>query len=268
MDPLFQPHDDKPGESEPTTTPQSENTPIDPQQPLGQLNGGTVQSHDAAPSDLVDHLDPHEHERILDIGCGDGTLTATIAPRCKYVLGLDVSKSEIDIANRTVKRHVPNIYFMEQDCCRLEQRFNDAFPAHFDKILSNKALHCILPNRAFLLSFSRKAYQLLKGGGSLVLTMPGAGHVDEIYIALQSILYQEHGSSVPAIRACKPWYLPTHAEMRSTLEDAGFYVEICQNEQRPFRLTELAANGTGGPSGLVTSERSPLAEIVTQRKPG
>src|SRR4029077_6671507 len=44
---------------------------------------------------LVDRLNPQPGERILDVGCGDGTLTAQIAARGAAVVGIDASESMI-----------------------------------------------------------------------------------------------------------------------------------------------------------------------------
>ena len=48
---------------------------------------------------VVSYLDPRPNESILDIGCGDGSLTAQIAKASARVLGVDASKSFIETAN-------------------------------------------------------------------------------------------------------------------------------------------------------------------------
>ena len=57
--------------------------------------GGFVAELGAAALDL---LDPHPGERILDIGCGEGTLTRKIVERGATVLGIDNSPEMIEAA--------------------------------------------------------------------------------------------------------------------------------------------------------------------------
>ena len=40
---------------------------------------------------LVELLAPRAEEHILDLGCGDGVLTAAIAARCRRIVGVDAS---------------------------------------------------------------------------------------------------------------------------------------------------------------------------------
>ena len=57
--------------------------------------GGFVPALGAAALDL---LDPQPGEHILDVGCGDGTLTAQIVDRGASVVGIDNSVSMIGAA--------------------------------------------------------------------------------------------------------------------------------------------------------------------------
>ncbi len=46
--------------------------------------------------------------KILDVGCGTGRLSFTLADSCESVLGIDLSKRNIDRANRTLKKQPNN----------------------------------------------------------------------------------------------------------------------------------------------------------------
>src|SRR5947208_17154775 len=64
-----------------------------------------------AGSDLLDMLDPKPGERILDVGCGTGHLTAQIAERGAEVVGLDASVSMVAQA----RQNFPKLKFQLAD---------------------------------------------------------------------------------------------------------------------------------------------------------
>ena len=79
--------------------------------------------------------------RILDVGCGDGRITAEIAYRYApegTVTGIDASPSMITLAKRVFSQSmVPNLDF-------LESRVEDvSFGSEFDAIVSFSCLHWI-----------------------------------------------------------------------------------------------------------------------------
>src|SRR5262245_66260401 len=66
-------------------------------------------------------------ERVLDVGCGDGKITAEIAERLPTgsVVGIDPSEHMIDFARDHFVAHHPNLTFEVGDATRLFHR--DAF---------------------------------------------------------------------------------------------------------------------------------------------
>jgi trans-aconitate 2-methyltransferase len=79
------------------------------------------------------HLDGNE--RVLDIGCGDGRVTAEIARRLPHgsVVGIDASHDMIAFAQTHVAQ--PNLLFEIADAANL------SFHNEFDRIVSFNALH-------------------------------------------------------------------------------------------------------------------------------
>lgn len=53
------------------------------------------------------------HEKVLDVGCGDGAITALIAAFVPngYVLGVDSSANMIDFATKSYSDLYPNLAF-------------------------------------------------------------------------------------------------------------------------------------------------------------
>src|SRR5690606_30913545 len=60
-------------------------------------------------------LSPQPADVILDLGCGDGILTADIARVCRAVVGVDSSANFIGHAQRTYQSESGNLTFVHHD---------------------------------------------------------------------------------------------------------------------------------------------------------
>jgi len=92
--------------------------------------GGFVAELGGAALDL---LDPKPGERILDIGCGDGTLTKKIVERGATVVGIDNSPEMVAAAR---SKGVDALLLAAEDI---------QFFAEFDAAFSNATLHWVKP---------------------------------------------------------------------------------------------------------------------------
>ena len=68
----------------------------------------------------VEWLDPRPGERVLDLGCGDGTLTRDLAASGAEVLGIDASASQIAPAFATLLPGTRRACFFNDVARRLE----------------------------------------------------------------------------------------------------------------------------------------------------
>lgn len=130
--------------------------------------------------ELFDKLSVQGDERILDIGCGDGKVTARMAQRLPRgrVCGIDLSPDMIRLA---AERYSPethsNLSFRQMDATDI--RFSDVFDIAF----SNATLHWVQDH----LSILRGVHACLQPGGKILFQMGGRGNAVEILDAIRDI---------------------------------------------------------------------------------
>ena len=190
---------------------------------------------------------------ILDIGCGDGILTAKIAAACSQVTGLDSSPSFIETAIETVTPKNSNTRFLERDCRHINVKADDEVVQNgrYDKVFSNAAMHWILRDKSIRQTFFLDVSTLLKPEGIFAFEMGGAGNVAEVHTALIAVLHLHYHIPMDKVRQADPWFFPSDAWMRSALEAADFVVEKIELEHRPTKVTDKAVDGSGGLEGWV-----------------
>lgn len=154
-----------------------------------------------------------EPRNILDLGCGDGGITADLADKYPNanVVGIDISKKMIAHANKTHKRK--NLSFFVGDAER-----DLLFYEQFDLVFSSSTLHRLNnPEEAV-----RGIFNALRTGGKFIGTFPITG----------SQLYTDALATVDNNEKWKP-YLPQKQRKnyklsvdiwRERFEAAGFTV--------------------------------------------
>ena len=102
--------------------------------------------------------------KVLDLGCGDGKITATMAEKfpLSKITGLDISSELIQLASQTYQ--LPNLEFICQDLRQLN------VVGEFDYLFSFFALHWI-ENPEKLISYE-KALRALKQGRKFYFIIP------------------------------------------------------------------------------------------------
>jgi len=130
--------------------------------------------------ELMEQLELQPDDTVLDIGCGDGRHTASIADQLKggFALGVDSSPEMIEHARR---HHEPGrrgrLRFAVEDASRLP------FKAEFSLVFSNAALHWVKDHRPVLAGIERA----LKPGGRAILQMGGYGCAAEMIAAFDRV---------------------------------------------------------------------------------
>ncbi|HBI45338.1 MAG TPA: SAM-dependent methyltransferase [Planctomycetales bacterium] len=166
---------------------------------------------------LVGLLAPKAGERILDLGCGTGHLTAQIAQAGATVVGLDHSAEMLEQARSAY----PLLQFIQGDA----RDFTFAEP--FDAIFSNAVLHWIQPPEAVI----RCVRDALRPGGRFVAEFGGRGNVRRVLAVLRDAAEQM------GIAADLPQsYFPSLSEYATLLEAAGLEVQSALLFDRPTPL--------------------------------
>lgn len=149
-------------------------------------------------------LAPKPGERILDLGCGDGTLTAEIEAAGADVLGIDASEELLAVAR------MKGLSVKKIDAHALD------YVQEFDAVFSNAALHWMQAPDLVIEGVARA----LRPGGRFVGELGGHGNVAAIATAIRAVVKARGGDPEHAVR----WYFPTMEEYGALLSEHGFAV--------------------------------------------
>lgn len=168
---------------------------------------------------VVDLLAPRSGETILDLGCGDGTLTARIADSGARVIGVDGSPEMVAAARaRGLEARVMDGHALD-------------LPEQVDAVFSNAALHWMKRDPAAVVAGVARH---LKPGGRFVGEFGGFGNVAAVTTALLAALGKRGIDGA----ARHPWYFPTVEEYGRILAAAGLTVGDITLFARPTPLPQ------------------------------
>ena len=161
-------------------------------------------------------LDARPGERILDLGCGDGVLTASLAAQGADMVGVDSSEDFVAAAQA-----------QGLDVCLMDGEAL-TFEGEFDAVFSNAALHWMTKPEKVIAGVDRA----LKPGGRFVAEFGGHGNVAAIATALRAVGIARGGD----LSLANPWYFPAPAVYQALLERHGFTVRRIALFPRPTPL--------------------------------
>lgn len=167
-------------------------------------------------------------QTLLDIGCGNGAVAASLAKRGATVTGIDLSETGIALARAAhpqVRYEVASVY---DD---LNGRFGT-----FDRVVALEVIEHLFDPRTFL----RRAFEALKPGGRLVLSTPYHSYLKNLALAVSGKL-DAHFTVLWDGGHIKFFSQRTLATM---LEEAGFVDLRFQGAGRvPLLWKSLVASG-------------------------
>ena len=189
----------------------------------------------------VQLLNPQPGELVLDVGCGDGALTAKIVEAGARTIGLDSSPEMVEAARaRGIDAFVADAEALDLEA--QSERFGQ-----FDAAFSNAALHWMLDPDAVATGI----FGVLKAGGRFVGEMGAAGNLAILRAGLREEL-TERGYKLPDE---DPQWYPTVEEFSRLYTVAGFTDIQAQRIDRPTDLPE-------GITGWVKTFRSGLLDMA------
>ena len=200
----------------------------------------------------LDLLDPQPGERILDVGCGEGTLTKKIIERGASVLGIDNSPEMIAAARA---KGVDAVLLPAQDM---------QFFAEFDAAFSNATLHWVLEKE----QAARAVFRALKAGRRFAGEMGGEGNIARLQQAVdEEMIIRGYAPPVEA----NNWYASPE-EFAKVYEAAGFTEIDARLSERPTPIMHGIADwvltfrkGWFDRAWVPEEERADLAAAVADR---
>ena len=166
---------------------------------------------------VLELLAPMPGERILDLGCGDGVLTAKLAAMGCRVIGVDASPAQVDATKKLgVDTHVVD-----------GEHLN--FDNEFDAVFSNAALHWMRSPDSVIAG----VWRALRPGGRFVAEMGGHGCVETIKRALIEALDRRGIDG----QAANPWYFPTVEDYSARLSQRRFQYQLHRAHSPPDSAT-------------------------------
>lgn len=166
---------------------------------------------------LLDLLAPQAGERILDLGCGTGDITQSIAERGAQVVGVDASADMI----ATARERFPALDFHVEDAAALP------FEAEFDAVFTHAVLHWVTRADDVIRGMRRA----LKPGGRLVAEFGGWRNCAALEAAFAASLRRLTGRKYRS-----PWFFPSLADYATRLETNGFIVRTAWHFDLPTPL--------------------------------
>jgi 2-polyprenyl-3-methyl-5-hydroxy-6-metoxy-1,4-benzoquinol methylase len=142
------------------------------------VDSNPVHHHDYLISPLLELLSQEKlpsqtKPRVLDLGCGNGSLSHLIAQQGYEVVGVEDSEQGVAIARRSF----PDCHFIQASIYELPYA---ELENSFDIVLSTEVIEHLLYPRELV----RAAKKCLKPNGRLILTTPYHGYLKNLVLAL------------------------------------------------------------------------------------
>ncbi len=157
---------------------------------------------------LISELSLKGNERVLDLGCGNGTNTVLIAELIpnSEVVGIDASKGMIDAAK---PKERSNLKFILMDIDAIE------YKDEFDVIYSNATLHWVKNHNRLM----GNVFRSLRNGGFLRFNFAADGNCSHFFKVIRKSMeryeFLQYFNNFDW-----PWYMPSVNEYKHLVEQS------------------------------------------------
>ncbi len=171
---------------------------------------------------LIDHLDLHDGESVLDCGCGMGVYMMMMSRlRNLNIVGVDGDVGRLEWAEREG---------VDARLARVDIHTLPFADQSFDKVLMSEVLEHLAEDRVAM----REVFRVLKPGGTLALSVPHANYPllwDPINKAIEALGLRPIRNAGPITGLwSNHWRLYTPAELHSVISGAGFQIEALEQQ--------------------------------------
>jgi trans-aconitate methyltransferase len=199
----------------------------------GALYAANTQHHRAHDAWFLARCAFRPADRVLDLGCGSGDFTATLADLVPdgHIVGLDAQPSMIAEARRVAR---VNQSFVVSPAQALAAVLPE--PAQFDLVITRAVMQWIpLDDHGPIL---REVRRLLRPGGWFRADLGGAGNIPRVVSMMNDVSARYGGPQ-------SPWTFPDAGTWLELLEQTGFVVDDnavrTVAQRRPFTRDALLA---------------------------
>lgn len=203
--------------------------------------------------DLIAKLNLDGNEVVLDVGCGDGKMTAEMA-QClpnSFVLGIDRSAEMVEFAiAEHLQSAIANLQFACMDALQINSNHT------FDVVFSNAVLHWVGDHPAFL----RGANRVLRSRGKLVISCGGKGNAADIVAVFEALIQQP--SWEPYFTNFQfPYFFHSPDEYAIWLPESGF-----QSVRLELVPKDMIHSGKEGLAGWIRTTWMPYIHRVPESR--
>jgi 2-polyprenyl-3-methyl-5-hydroxy-6-metoxy-1,4-benzoquinol methylase len=212
--------------------------------------GGLSEIHALVLQPILSALRGHSAQRVIDIGCGNGTFSSLLAGEGFQITGIDSSTSGIDIA----KQNYPHVEFRHHD-------INESLPlsmhGKFDAVVSVEVIEHLFRPRELL----RRSAEALSASGVVALTTPYHGYLKNLVIAVLGG-FDRH---VHPLRDYGHIKFFSVATLRQLIEEADFVVEDVKFAGRVWPLAKSMVVTAHLSREAVSTKSRPRPESTSDR---
>ena len=193
------------------------------------------------------------NEKILDLGCGDGRITAEISRMVPggMVVGIDNSEPMIRLANeKYTDTKNQKLVFYVMDAKGIN------FDNEFDIVFSNAALHWVDDHKQVLQGINRS----LKPGGRFLIQTGGTGNAAAAFEVLKEMADKEEW--MPYLKGAElPYNFMSDKDYKALIPETGF---------KPIRIEllkkDMVHEGTEGFKGFIRTTWLPYTSRIPEEK--